>query len=79
MKEVLLDFKSQEKKETLQECCLSIKNEGFVNVKVENAEPMDLGLFLQVLEEKLEDYGMFVELEFNRIGDDMVKIELIDY
>ena len=77
MKEVLLDFKSQEKKETLQECCLSIKNEGFVNVKVENAEPMDLGLFLQVLEEKLEDYGMFVE--FNRIGDDMVKIEPIDY
>lgn len=77
MKEVLLDFKSQEKKETLQECCLSIKNEGFVNVK--NAEPMDLGLFLQVLEEKLEDYGMFVELEFNRIGDDMVKIEPIDY
>lgn len=76
MKEVLLDFKAQEKKETLQECCLSIKNEGFVNVKVENAGPMDLGLFLQVLEEKLEDYGMFVELDFNRIGDDIVKIEL---
>lgn len=79
MKEVLLDFKARENKEIIQECCLFIKNEGFVNVKVENAEPMDLGLFLQVLEEKLEDYGMFVELEFNRIGDDIVKIEPIGY
>ena len=79
MKEVLLDFKAQESKEILQECCLFIKNEGFVNVKVENAGPMDLGLFLQVLEEKLEDYGMFVELDFNRIGDDIVKIEPIGY
>lgn len=79
MKEVLLDFKAQENKEILQECCLSIKNEGFVNVKVENAGPMDLGLFLQVLEEKLEDYGVFVELDFDRIGDDIVKIEPIGY
>ena len=79
MKEVLLDFKAQESKETLQECCLSIKNDGFITVKVENAGPMDLGLFLQVLEEKLEDYGMFVELDFNRIGDDVIKIEPIGY
>lgn len=79
MKEVLLDFKSQEKKETLQECCLSIKNEGFVNVKVENAGLIDLELFIPVLEDRLEDYGMFVELEFNRIGDDIVKIEPIGY
>lgn len=78
MKEVLLDFKARENKEILQECCLSIKNEGFVNLNVENAGSMDLGLFLQVLEEKLEDYGMFVELEFNRIGD-VIKIEPMGY
>ena len=79
MKEVLLDFKARENKEILQECCLSIKNEGFVNVKVENAGLIDLELFIAVLEDRLEDYGMFVELDFNRIGDDIVKIEPIGY
>lgn len=79
MKEVLLDFKAQESKEILQECCLSIKNDGFVTVKVENAGPIDLELFIPVLEDRLEDYGVFVELDFNRIGDDIVKIEPIGY
>lgn len=58
---------------------MSIKNEGFVNVKVENAGLIDLELFIPVLEDRLEDYGMFVELDFNRIGDDIVKIEPIGY